>query len=249
MDNTCFQFVKTVPDPAARIFCFHYAGGSAFFYADLCRYLSSDISVYPYQIAGRGGGDEPFETSIESASMKAAAAIAPYCDRPIFLLGHSMGGLLAFNTAFFLKEKFDVPTEMIFMTSSIPDLASAVRISGTSTQKLCDDEFCDALINFGAMDKRTMQIREFRQVFLPIIRADFHLVESYCADKSRKIDTDIYAYAGSEDKIFSADSIFEWQKYTTGEVNCCIRDGGHFFVKDCKKELYGNINELIHKRI
>lgn len=249
MNNNCFQFVNTVSDPAARIFCFHYAGGSAFFYADIFRYLSSDISVYPYQIAGRGGENEPFETSIESASMKAAAAIAPYCDRPIFILGHSMGGLIAFNTAFFLKEKFNVPTEMIFITSSIPDLASAIRISGASTQEMSDDEFCDALINFGAMDKKTMKFREFRQVFLPVIRADFRLVEEYRADKSRVIDTDIYVYAGSEDKIFSADSISEWQKYTTGEVNCCIKDGGHFFVKDCKKELYENINELIHRRI
>ncbi len=250
MNNDAFRFVRDNDETTARVFCFHYAGGSALFYADMHRYLSDDVGVYPYQLPGRlDRAGEEFADSIWSVAENAADIISGYSDKPIILTGHSMGGIIGFDTAYILKEKYSIDVAKLYITASLPSLSAVVNRTDAKTDDLDDDEFCKALKDFGAIDERALKIREFYQIFLPVVRADFRMIENYSDDESRKISADIEVYGGDNDKIIDSGSLSLWKNRTSGKTDIFIRQGDHFFIKNCKAEVYGSIDRFIHKGI
>lgn len=244
-----FQFVKSDDKEIVRLFCFHYAGGSPFFYADMYKYLQSNVGIYPYQLPGRGNRDnEKFAETLEVVAEEAAEEIRKFADKPIIFTGHSMGGMIAYQTAYFLQEKYGIKLEKMFLTGTVPQLGEIINRENMKIEELKDEEFCEMLLDFGAIDERTLRIREFHQIFLPIIKADFNIVESYKADSSKKICADIKVYGGTEDKIISVDKLEAWKKYTTGKLNVVLCKGNHFFIKEHKKELCNDINGYVQRR-
>lgn len=250
MNNKAFRFVSDNDESIARVFCFHYAGGSSLFYADMHRYLSDDVGVYPYQLPGRlDRANEKFEDSLWSAAENAADIISKYNDKPIIITGHSMGGIIGFDTAYILKEKYGIDIAKLYITASVPNLSAIVKNTDAKTDDLDDEEFCNALIDFGAIDERSLKIREFYQIFLPVVRADFRMIENYKDNGKKKISADIEVYGGNEDKIIESSSLSLWKERTSGKTDIFIRQGDHFFIKNCKSEVYGSIDRFIHKGI
>ena len=101
------------------------------------------------------------------------------------------------------------------------------------------------LMEFGAIDERILKIKEFRTQFVPIIRADFAIIEKYKPDPLKKLDVPLAVYFGSEDRIVRKDNIILWRDYTSGEVTVKKCSGGHFFINNCAEEICSDINRCI----
>ena len=225
-----------------RLFCFHYAGGSGFIYADWFKLLPDTAGVYPVELPGRGiRMEESFSASLEEAAQEFAAELSGFDDKPMVFTGHSMGGILAYLTAFYLEAQYGVRVEKLFLTSSAPDICASDKMKKIRAADLTDDEFCEELISFGALDSRMMRLREFREIFLPIARSDFELVSSFMPDPAMKISCDISAYGGLDDLIVAPDRYTAWTEYTTGSVTVELMKGDHFFIKTGKKPICRDI--------
>ena len=75
-----------------RLFCFPYAGGGAAIYRRWNELLPPQIEVCTLQLPGRELRiHEPPMTDMSAVVELIADAIAPYCDQPFALFGHSMG--------------------------------------------------------------------------------------------------------------------------------------------------------------
>src|SRR6266852_5398189 len=85
--------------PRERLICFPHAGGSASFFRDWGNHLP-ESEVYGVCYPGRAERiDEPPPTDLRQLAGEIAAAVEPLSDRPIALFGHSMGGIVALETA------------------------------------------------------------------------------------------------------------------------------------------------------
>lgn len=81
------------------LYCFHPLGGSIARYADLVDILDDEQAVYGIQSVGLAAGCEPDQT-IEEMSLRYAEEIAAHAPTgPVVLLGYSLGGTLALETA------------------------------------------------------------------------------------------------------------------------------------------------------
>ncbi len=83
-----------------RLVCFHHAGGSAQKFLGWSRLLPDCIDPCPVHLPGRGARfPESSYTAMADLVADLTPALAPLCDRPVALLGHSMGAGIAFATA------------------------------------------------------------------------------------------------------------------------------------------------------
>ncbi len=81
------------------MFCFSHAGGTVRHFYKWKRQQQFDIEIIPIELAGRGGRvKEPFYKNMESAVQDLYNKIVKQIDEtPYVILGHSMGGILAFE--------------------------------------------------------------------------------------------------------------------------------------------------------
>src|SRR5262245_42641441 len=82
-----------------RLFCFHYAGGSAQVFHDWPERLPPSVETATIQLPGRGHRfGEPYFRRLAPLSCITAQELAPYLDKPFAFFGHSIGALLCFET-------------------------------------------------------------------------------------------------------------------------------------------------------
>jgi medium-chain acyl-[acyl-carrier-protein] hydrolase len=96
------------PNPKAklRLFCFSYPGGGAHTYRAWADTFSEDVEICAVQLPGRGSRlqEAPF-TRLQPMVEALALVLAPYLDLPFAFFGHSMGALIGFELARWLRSE------------------------------------------------------------------------------------------------------------------------------------------------
>ena len=71
---------------------------------------------------------------------------------------------------------------------------------------------------------------ELMEVFLPLLRSDIGLSETYVYDHEAPLDCPITAFGGLEDKEVSREELAAWYDQTRSRFNIQMFPGGHFFL-------------------
>ena len=243
MSSNYFQFERISKNSRANLFCFHCAGGSAFSYIPWRAEIDKEINIYPYQIAVRGSrACEKFPDSLESAAIEAAAAISALNKGNILFTGHSMGGMLAYYTAYLLKHDYGIKVNKMFITSSLPSLKEVLRTEFGYSEKMSEQEFFSMIIRFGAVDERMLKTPEFKKYFLPSAISDMRLINRAQTNFAGIINSDISVYYGDKDTVADETNVRNWKSVTTGSVIVTKCNGGHFFINEYYKEICRDIN-------
>src|SRR3954469_3637770 len=162
------------PWATTRLICFPHAGGSAVAYRSWTP--SPAVEVHAVQYPGRADRiREPFVTDARQMAKLIVAALAPRQDRPMALFGHSMGALVAYETALLLEAQ-GMPPVHLFVSGTRPPHFRGDR-DEVSTRT--DAGVIAALDELGGSDMEALRDPELRELVLPYIRADFKLVETY----------------------------------------------------------------------
>ena len=100
MTSPWIEFRPERRDAPARVLCVPYAGGSAQVFHALARSMPETIEIGAIELPGRWSRRrEPLLTRVGDASRSLAAEITRLSPKPYALLGYSVGGLIAFETA------------------------------------------------------------------------------------------------------------------------------------------------------
>jgi medium-chain acyl-[acyl-carrier-protein] hydrolase len=75
------------------------------------------------------------------------------------------------------------------------------------------------------------------KLFLPVIRADILLFESYRCAPEPALDCPISAYSGASDHDVRDDHLNAWQEHTTSQFSTRQFPGDHFFVQSSEQPL------------
>jgi surfactin synthase thioesterase subunit len=227
------------PLPAApvRLICFPHAGGSASYYHPLSRRFGTEAEVVVLQYPGRQ--DRRFEPVIEDIGVLAdrvTEQLRTLSDKPTVYFGHSMGAIVAFETACrFEAAGLPVPRSLIVSGRRAPStwraetvhrrddagvIAEVQRLGGTDV-KLIDDELL--------------------RLALPSIRGDYRAIESYTAVPDRRVSSPIVALAGADDPLTTTEEISAWAAHTSGGFRRQVFPGGHFFIASAARAVQDEI--------
>ncbi|MFM6472366.1 MAG: thioesterase II family protein [Dolichospermum sp.] len=92
-------------------------------------------------------------------------------------------------------------------------------------------------------------MRNYNKGNMPIIRADFALIESYIYDPQPALDCPIYTFGGLQDREVSYNALAAWQEQTTADFSLQMMDGDHFFINTAKTTLLNNVIQCLQSHI
>jgi medium-chain acyl-[acyl-carrier-protein] hydrolase len=227
--NKWFLFPRPNPAAALRLFCFHYAGGSAQFFHGWPGRLPSSVEMGAIQLPGRGHRlREPHIRRLAPLSRIIAQESLPYLDKPFVFFGHSLGALLCFETARSLRrENRRQPAHMFVSATEAPHRRSMEE----SLSGLPKSALVKKLREFGAAPEEALQNDELLDLMLPTIRADFELCETYTYQQESPLECPITIYGGLEDYEVEAERLAAWSEMTVGACEARMFPGGHFYLK------------------
>lgn len=239
------QPIRTVtPRPGKpRLICFPYAGATARIFHAWGESLSS-VEVCAYEPPGRGRRiNEPLLDSIDGLTSEVMSQLTQMLDRPYVFFGHSMGALLAFTIARAVQERrLLLPRAIIISCASAP--------TRRRTYEHTDDAIIDRVRRLGGNGHAAfLDSDDFREFFLPIIKADFAVVDSFVCDASQHIACDLVLCGGACDPEVSIVDLVAWGPFTRGNVTRKLISGGHFAPWENSPVFLGFLKDVLDRYV
>lgn len=237
--NSYITFPKPSPQASSRLFCFPYAGGSSLIFRTWASSLPKNIEICPVELPGRGMQMKlPPLTQMEPLVNSIAPILLPYLDKPFAFFGHSMGGLLSFELARYLRKQYNkIPVGLFVSASRAPQIPSPKP----PIHLLPDTEFKQELHRLNGTPASVLENNELMQLLIPIIRADFAVLETYVYTQEPPLECPIVAFGGLEDREVALSELEEWRSQTRNSFKLQIFPGGHFFIHSAQSLLLENL--------
>jgi medium-chain acyl-[acyl-carrier-protein] hydrolase len=114
--------------------------------------------------------------------------------------------------------------------------------------ELPDAEFVAAVqARYGGIPQPILQEPELLALFLPTLRADFSVLESYRYDEEAALACPIDAFSGDEDRIATTAAMRAWERHTTCLFATQQFAGGHFFLQTQRNEVLEVLHGLLRQ--
>ena len=233
MMSTCacsndWLFTRSKIESQIRLFCFPYAGSSAEIFRDWQVELPIAIEVSPVHLPGRGrrAREKPFTELLRLAEVSATALLS-HIDKPYALFGHSVGAIIAFELARVLRRKeAPLPLHLFVSGCRAPQLTFTRR----RTHDLPSADLIAELCRLNGTPSQVLESSEMMQFFLPVIRADLQMVQTYNYVAETPLSCPISAFGGSQDFDETPEMLSAWREQTTSSFHLHMFNGSHFFL-------------------
>ncbi len=223
------------PQAKFRLFCFPYAGGGASLYRLWSRLLPADVDVCPVHLPGRETRlPEPLFTHLIPLIEAGAQALSPYCDVPFAFFGHSMGALISFEMARSLRRHQRLTPVHLFVSAY---RAPQLPLSREMIHHLAAPEFLRSVFRMGGTPSDVLLNKELVDLFLPILRADFTLYETYTYSEEEPFQCALSVFGGERDLLVSIQELRAWQQQSSGPFALYMLPGNHFFIQSSQQLL------------
>lgn len=222
-------------NPTYKIICFHPAGGSASQFRTWPAHLPGEISILALQLPGR---EERFNerkiTEFSSLIPIIAEQFMSHLTTPYVIVGHSLGALIGFEIVrHFQLTKQQLPEFLVIAAKEPPTVHKI-----PSRPEIMDDEWLlRRLKSYSSVPEDLFQFDEFKEIFMPYIRSDFLLLNSYRYNSSPQLKVPVIALHGNEDRTVELNKIRSWSNLTGHSFKLKTFKGGHFFIRDSEKEV------------
>lgn len=216
---------------ALRLVCFPYAGGSPAAFHGWGELLPPAVEVWLVRLPGRERRlREPPATDLAPLADELAAMLAPRLGGTFALFGHSLGASIAYEVAARLTEVDGTPPVHLAISARLPP---GERPDLPDMHELDDERFLEMMDRrFDAIPPAIREDDDLRALYLPILRADARMLETYVPRSGPPLGCSVSAYGGSEDPEVSAEQLDRWRAVTTGGFVRHQFPGQHFFIND-----------------
>lgn len=186
--------------------------------------LPENVELRVARLPGREArlSESPLTSATEAiaALTEALRALPPL---PLVVFGHSLGALLAYGVC-----------------AALPGTARALVVSGETApdrvrshddlRRLPDRELA-LIVNrrWGAVPPEILNEPEFLSIFLPALRGDLALVDSFPALRGVPLDIPLTVFAGTEDDLDEVE-VRRWAEHTRGTTELFRHPGAHMAV-------------------
>jgi len=216
-------------DAKMRLICFPYAGGGASAFKDWAEVMPNDVELCIVQMPGREERlREPLLHNMTELVDTLSKELLAYADRPFAFFGHSMGAIVCYEVACRLQATGSALPQHLFLSSRA---APQLQDKSEQLRFLESEEFIERLHGlYGAVPESIRQSAELQEVFLPILRADVTLLETYDSAAVKPLDCPVTVFGGADDPAISAAMLAGWQEHTSATFTQHEFSGGHFYI-------------------
>lgn len=223
-----------------KLLCLPYAGSSSAIFRDWVPALAPAISVVPIELPGRGARrSQPCFTTVEQAVNSLVKEVSPHFNGPYALFGHSMGALIAYELCRSIAKLGISPLPTRLFVSGCP--APHTRITTREKSALPDNEFIEELRQLKGTPSEILDDPQLMKILMPMLRSDFHLVETYKHASGPLVDCPVTVLAGSADVDMTHEAIDGWREVCARQLNTHVLPGDHFFLHSSKDLLLSKI--------
>ncbi len=228
-----------LPDAALRLFCLPYAGAGPVVFRRWATEPDAGLSgveLAAVRLPGRAPRlDEPALRDMDTLVSALAHSVRRQLDRPYAMLGHSLGGRVAFELIRQLRRDGARPPVALVVSGSRPPRRQRAR----QLHELPDAELVDWLRSLGGTDPRLLANLEVVRMLLPSLRADLQVEASHVYRAEPALRCPILAFAGTDDPEAPADQMADWQAETDGLFHLRVLPGNHFFLQAERHTILG----------
>ncbi len=229
-DNATTSWIRRyhpAPGAGTRLVCFPHAGGSASYFHPVSARFAPAVDVVSLQYPGRQDRRrEPNVDSITGLADLIADELAALSDKPAVFFGHSMGAVLAFETAWRLELRgLRAPGAIVASGRRGPSTFRDERI-----HERTDDGVLDEVRELNRVDRTVIGDDEILRMALPAIRADYRAIETYACPAGRRVRCPVTVLIGDQDPKVTAEEAGNWGEHTEGGFRLEVFPGGHFFL-------------------
>ena len=245
--NKWFVIPKPNINAEIKLICFPYAGGSAVTYLNWAQQIADNVELIIVQPPGRGPRMfEPLHKEMTTLIAELLIHFPTLLNKPYILFGHSLGSRVAFELmAELSKLAQPLPKHFIASGSKGPHLFSDKK----SLHALSDEEFIIELEQLSGTPKAVLENRELMELFLPVLRADFQIAETYRYDGSSKFPCTLSVLGGRDDIDIPREKLESWTTFFEKTTQICLLDGDHFFIDNHQEQVLKKVNCIIKETV
>ncbi|GAA1629769.1 thioesterase II family protein [Catellatospora bangladeshensis] len=210
-----------------QVFCLPHAGGGAMHFQSWQGWLPHASEVIPIDLPGHGRRFR--ERLVEDWQCLIDDLTGQIVDRitgPYIVVGHSLGSLLAYEVARNLQNRRNSPALLVVAGRNGP----AAALSHRPIHELPDSQLLAALNRLGGTPADVDEHPELLEMYLPMLRTDLRLAETYRREPGPPLSCPIAVFGGRQDPMADSLGMLAWERETTESFDMTIFEGGHFFL-------------------
>ncbi len=213
---------------ASRLFCLPPAGGSSAFFRPWLAATQPGVEVCAVRLPGREQrANEPPTDRIAPLVRELADGLHAEWETPFAFFGHSLGALIAFELARELRRRKLRQPEALFVSA-----APAPQLPPRPPRyQLPQDLFVRELRELGGTPEVILSDRGLLNHFMPVLRGDFAMVDTYEYIEEAPLDLPVMGFGGTADDEVSPKALAQWQTVTR-RFTMQLYPGDHFFLTD-----------------
>lgn len=234
---------RNLPSPRLRLFCVPHSGAGAAVYRPWDPLLPDDVELVSIRLPGRESRfREPAFSRLDDLVPELVDNLTPLLDVPYGWFGHSGGSLVAFETCREIRRRgLPEPARLAVSSRPAPHLAtrsvSILGLSGQTTVRDATDAELAALVAAlnGAPAEGRAGTAAFAP-FIPTLRADLSLIETYEYRSEPPLDLPISVFGGEQDPAAELDELRAWHVHS--RMGCTVQTfpGSHFYLHQIREE-------------
>jgi len=186
------------------------------------------IDVWPVQLPGRAPRlRELAYTSMDGLVDALETALLEHLDKPFAFFGHSMGAVISFELIHRLMLKWEASPIHLFVSGR---MAPQIACKESQIFALPDADFLKEIRRLNGTPPQVLDNQGFVQLLLPLLRADFQLIETYTYMARTPLTCPITAFGGYADTSVSHQDLRAWCRQSSGPFRMHMFPGDHFFI-------------------
>lgn len=224
----------------AQLFLLPYAGGNAFSFYKVSRFIDSRIEVISVEYAGRGTRESDSLISNYDLFLEDVVSfIKARRNRklPFSILGYSLGCPISYDIV--VNKMLQEDPKYIFFCAE----GSLKKIGiEENVVHLNKKTFLSKMIELGGIDERFIENQDLLDSILPIIWNDFSVFTQFrCCNKPINIDASVIYSPKDKSCVF----MDEWNEIVKGELTYSEIGESHFFLNKQFREFAQIINSKL----
>lgn len=230
-------------DALLRLFCFPYAGGGSAAYRAWPSRVPETVEVWAVQLPGRENrlSETPF-TELGALLAALTPAMLPALEQPFVFFGHSLGALISFElTRRLRRQAGPQPLHLLISARRAPQL----HVARQPIHALPDNLFKEEILRYLGTPPEVFADEELARIYLPLLRADIGLSETYRYEDEEALSVPVTAFGGTHDEGVEPGHLRAWCELTTAPCSVHIFEGGHFYLRDAQAALLEKIGAVL----